>query len=288
MKQRNLKPTRWMSLGALVMLATVFAACGGDDGVPHATPTLTSTTPPTLRVEGEIVVFAASSLTDAFKEIGKAFESENPKATVTFNFAASSALAVQINEGAPADVFASADETQMRVVSEKTGIEDQQVFATNVPVVVVPKKANAIQSFQDLAKPGVKLVIAGKDVPIGRYARDIFAAATGASGVGADFSDKVLANVRSEEANVRGVLTKVQLGEADAGVVYTTEVAAAANDVRAIAIPDRYNVIARYPLAVLKASKRIAAARAFVGYVLSPAGQAILAKYGFGKLPAVP
>ena len=236
---------------ALLAGAALSACCGNGSGGDSGT------------IGGEMTVFAASSLSEAFKEVGAAFEKANPGTEVTFSFAASSALAVQINEGAPADVFASADTAQMKNVIDQGNAEGSTVFATNTPVVVVPKD--------------------GKDVPIGRYAREVLAKASGTGGISPDFSDRVLANLKSEEANVRAVLTKVQLGEADAGVVYKTDVGAAANEVRVIEIPTAYNVVAEYPIAVLKASKNQVTAAGFVAFIRSAAGQAIMEKYGFVK-----
>ncbi len=272
----------WPSaLALLVLLVPLLgAACvGDDDAMPTAS--LAATPAP---VEGEIVVLAASSLTDAFKEAGTKFTETNPKAKVTFSFAASSALSTQINEGAPADVFASADSAQMKIVTDKGNATDPVVFATNLPAVVVPKSGSPVQSFNDLAKPGVRLVLAGPEVPIGRYARDILTNASKASGgVSADFSGKTLANLKSNESNVRAVLTKIQLGEADAGIIYTTDAATATIDVKVIDIPTQYNVIAQYPIASTKGGKNAAGAKAWLAFILSPDGQAVLAKYGFGK-----
>jgi molybdate transport system substrate-binding protein len=234
-------------------------------------------------IRGEITVFAASSLTDAFNAIGKGFEGAHPGTKVTFNFGASSALATQINEGAPADVFASADDVNMQVVAGKGGVGTPTPFASNTPVVVAANNSTLVQSFADLATPGMKLVLAAKDVPIGRYARAILSNASSSGGIAPDFAARVLANLKSEEANVRAVLSKVQLGEADAGVVYRTDIAAAAGGVREIAIPQQYNVVAQYPIAAVKRSKNGETAQAFIDYVLSDAGQAILARYGFGK-----
>lgn len=254
---------------ALLVGAALSACCGnGSDGDPGT-------------IDGEITVFAASSLSEAFKEVGAAFEKANPGTEVTFNFAASSALAVQINEGAPADVFASADTAQMKNVIDQGNAEGSAVFATNTPVVVVPKDGKAVATFADLAKPGVKLVLAGEDVPIGRYAREVLAKASGTGGISPDFSDRVLANLKSEEANVRAVLAKIQLGEADAGVVYRTDIVAAAGDVRVIEIPAPYNVLAEYSIAVVLGSPNGVTAAAFTAFVRSKDGQAILEKYGF-------
>ena len=266
----------WLARTAIACVAlaagVASVACRGDDeSGADGSPS------------GEITVFAASSLTDAFKEAGTAFESKHPGTKVTFNFAASSALAVQINELAPADVFASADQVQMKLVTDKANAIEPLVFVKNTPVVVVPKTNSEVATFTDLAKADVKLVLAGPTVPIGRYAREIFVNASGAGGVSADFSTKVLANLKSEEANVRAVLTKVQLGEADAGVVYKTDVGAAANDVRVVEIPAAYNVVAEYPIAVVKHSKNSATAAAFVAFIRSDEGQTIMEQYGFTR-----
>lgn len=263
-------PTR-MALAAAVLSALV-VACGGegDDSGSSAS-------------ERGITVFAASSLTESFKEIGAAFEDANPGSRVSFNFAASSALATQINEGADADVFASADAAQMKVVADKGSAGEAVIFAKNTPVVVVPKDSAAVRTFADLAKPGVKLVLAGPEVPVGRYSREVLAKASGEGGISADFSEKALANLKSNEANVRAVLTKVQLGEADAGIVYKTDVAAASGEVTVIEIPTQFNVVAEYPIAVLEDSGERATAEAFVAFVRSAEGVGILEKYGFVK-----
>jgi molybdate transport system substrate-binding protein len=235
-------------------------------------------------VSGEVIVFAASSLTDAFKEAGTKFQETFARARVTFNFASSSALAIQINEGAPADVFASADTVQMKNVADRGNATSSAIFATNVPVVVTPGSGSPVASFADLAKPGVRLVLAAPEVPVGRYARDILAnASKAAGGVSPDFSERVLANLRSDEANVRAVLAKVQLGEADAGVVYATDAAVAASDLEVVDIPTAYNIVARYPIAALQGAKNPVAARAWITFITGADGQAVLAKYGFGK-----
>lgn len=263
---------RFFILLSLVLGAAL--AAGGCDNGPE---------PDGNRIDGEITVFAASSLTEAFREAGAAFERANPGTKVTFSFAASSALAVQINEGAPADVFASADANQMKSVTDEGNAAAPTTFAKNTPVVVVPKDGTAVTAFADLAKPGIKLVLAGKDVPIGRYSREILEKASGPGGISPDFSERVLANLKSDEANVRAVLTKVQLGEADAGIVYKTDLASAAEDVRAIEIPAAYNVVAEYPIAVVGGTKNEATAAAFVAFLRSAEGLAILEKYGFAK-----
>ncbi len=280
------------ALLAVLLLAVLAAAACGDDSNSSNAPQPPGTASGAAsgatgaatkaRLSGGITVFAAASLTDAFNAIGKQFESANPGTKVTFSFAGSSALATQITQGAPADVFASADTKQMKVVTDQAAAETPVTFATNVPVVVVPKDDTVVQSFEGLAKAGVKLVLAAPTVPIGNYARTIFTNATGANGVSATFSDDVLKNLVSNETDVKAVLAKVQVGEADAGVVYTTDAATVKDDVKTIEIPQQYNVIAQYPIAALKDSGHLDVAEAFVQYVTSDAGQAILKQYGFG------
>ncbi len=280
------------ALLAVLLLAVLAAAACGDDSNSSNAPQPPGTASGAAsgatgaatkaRLSGGITVFAAASLTDAFNAIGKQFESANPGTKVTFSFAGSSALATQITQGAPADVLASADTKQMKVVTDQGAAETPVTFATNVPVVVVPKDDTVVQSFEGLAKAGVKLVLAAPTVPIGNYARTIFTNATGANGVSATFSDDVLKNLVSNETDVKAVLAKVQVGEADAGVVYTTDAATVKDDVKTIEIPQQYNVIAQYPIAALKDSGHLDVAEAFVQYVTSDAGQAILKQYGFG------
>lgn len=285
--------------GILVaVVAAVFAGCGDDSNedstattaaaststTAAATTAAATSTPTAVPLKGDLTVFAASSLTDVFNATAKAFTAKYPGVNVTFNYASSSALSTQINEGAPADVFASANDAQMKVVTDAGHASNPKTFATNLPVVIVPANSTAVTAFADLAKPGLRLVLAGPDVPIGAYARQIFAnAAKATGGPGADFSERVLANLKSDEANVRAVLTKVQLGEADAGVVYSTDAAIALKDVKIIEIPTAYNVIATYPIAAVKDSKHADAANAWVAFVLSSDGVAILKEFGFGQ-----
>lgn len=261
---------------ALPLSLTAGLACN-DDAEP-----LTTAPGSGGSLSGTITVFAAASLTDAFTAAGESFEAAHPGTKVRFNFAASSALATQLNEGAPADVFASADETQMRAVADKGNVEDARTFAINTPVVVVPSGSDRVSTFSDLAKPNIRLLLAAPEVPIGRYGRQILANASAADGgISSDFATRALATLASNEPNVRSVLAKVQLGEADAGIVYTTDLRAASGEVRAIDIPGRYNVVARYPIAVTRDSARSDVARAFVDYILSMEGQALMHQFGF-------
>jgi molybdate transport system substrate-binding protein len=236
------------------------------------------------RIQGELTIFTAASLTDAFKEMAAQIEQANPGTKLTFNFAGSPTLRTQLAQGARADVFASADEPNM-YGAEKDGTisGEPQIFARNLLVVVVPAHNPAgIKTLQDLAKPKLKLVLASKDVPVGNYSRQALDKMSQDPAFGNDFAKRVLANLVSEETNVKQVASKVQLGEADAGIVYSTDVTPATRSaVQVINIPPEFNVIAKYPIAVVKGARNESGARAFIKYVLSPAGQAILTRHGF-------
>jgi molybdate transport system substrate-binding protein len=236
------------------------------------------------RIQGELTIFTAASLTEAFKEMAAEIERANPGTKLTFNFAGSPTLRTQLAQGARADVFASADEPNM-VGAEKDGTIGgaPQIFARNLLVVVVPAKNPAgIDTLHDLAKPKLKLVLTNKDVPVGNYARQALEKLSQDPSYGSDFAKRVLANLVSEETNVKQVASKVQLGEADAGIVYSTDVTPALRTaVRVLQIPAEFNVIAKYPIATVKGAHNEAGAQAFIAYVLSPAGQAILARHGF-------
>lgn len=277
-------------LALMVALAVLFAACGGgDDSTATSSITLTaaaSGTPTPKPLSGSITVFAASSLTDAFNEIGTKFKSANPGVAVTFNFGGSSALRAQLEQGATGDIFASADTNQMGL-AKTSGVvaSDGTVFAHNRLVVIVPKANPAgIATLQDLARSGVKIVLADTTVPVGKYARAFLTAASADPAYGSNYSDKVLANVVSNASNVGEVASAVQLGEADAGIVYVTDVTSAlAPDVTTIAIPDSVNQIATYPIAVTTNASAKTVAQAFIDFVTSSAGQAILVSHGFIK-----
>lgn len=280
------------ALTVLLAMAFAIAACGdGSGATPSSTVASATGAAMPTPLKGDITVLAAASLTDAFKEAGKAFETANPGVRVTFSFAASSALVTQIDQGQPGDVFASADGANMKKVTDKNQAANPVVFATNVPVLVVPASGAPVSTFEDLAKPGVKLVLAAPSVPIGNYARQTLANASSPNGgIAPGFSDQVLANLKSNETDVRAVLAKVQLGEADAGIVYTTDAAIAKGDVKTIAIPEKYNVVAQYPIAALAESKHKDVAGAFIAFITSDTGQALMQKHGFGRpaLAAVP
>ena len=243
------------------------------------------------RLQGELTIFTAASLTDAFKEMGANLEQANPGTKVLFNFAGSPTLRTQLAQGARADVFASADEPNMQGAQKEGSIASEpRIFVRNQLVAIVPA-ANPAQvlRLQDLAKSGVKLVLTNKEVPVGNYSRQALTKMSQDAAFGAEFTTRVLANLVSEETNVKQVVAKVQLGEADAGIVYSSDVTPAVRGaVQVLAIPESFNVIARYPIAVVREAPNAAGARAFIDYVLSPAGQAILTKHGFLALEPPP
>jgi molybdate transport system substrate-binding protein len=217
--------------------------------------------------------------------MGDAFTASNPDAKVTFNFAGSGDLVTQITQGAPADVFASANQKQMDVVITAGEIMSgaERTFARNRLVVVYPRDNPAkLAALKDLANPGVKIVLANKSVPVGAYALDFLGKASKLPEYTAEFSPTVVKNVVSYEENVKAVLSKITLGEADAGIVYTTDAATVTDgSIGMLDIPDSLNVIASYPIAVTKSAKNADLAQKFFDYVLSPDGQKVLVKYGF-------
>ena len=228
-----------------------------------------------------LTVYAAASLTNAFTDVGKAFETEHPNVNVIFNFGGSQNLRTQIEQGALADIFASANTKEMDtlVTANLVSVNAPKVFLTNRLVVILPKDNPAhILSLEDLIKPGLKLVLAAEEVPAGKYARQVLDNLN--KELGADYKDKVLANVVSNEDNIRQAVTKVQLGEADASIVYISD-AVALSDLQTIEIPLDVNVIAEYPIAPLGNSSNLDLANEFIAYILSPDGQAILGKWGF-------
>jgi molybdate transport system substrate-binding protein len=238
----------------------------------------------TLVVAKTLTVLAAASLTESFTELGKLFESQNPGVTVSFNFAGSQQLAQQLDQGADADVFASASTKYMdaAVTSKRVNKADSQVFVTNRLIVIFPTANPAgIIALTDLAKPGLKIDLEDKSVPAGQYSLDFLDKAVKATGFDANFKANVLKNVVSYETDVKAVVSKVSLGEADAGIVYITDYNAAKDKLGKMDIPDALNTVATYPIAPISDSKNAGLAKAFVALVLSPDGQAIMLKYGF-------
>lgn len=235
-----------------------------------------------------LTVFAASSLTDAFTEIADLFEVQNPGTEVLLSFAGSSELATQLAEGAPADLFASANGQQMQNARDAGRIAGEPVyFLTNSLVVIVPADNPAgIETLADLAAEGVRFISAAPGVPIRTFTEQLLAKAAADPAYGASFRGAVMGNLVSEEANVRQLAAKVALGEADAGIVYKSDVTAdIAGQVGVVAIPEAVNVVAVYPIAVVDDSENIEIAQAFIDLVLSAEGQQILARWGFGPAP---
>ena len=246
--------TRIRLAAVLAVAALLLAACGGDDSGGQS--------------PAELKVFAAASLTGAFNELGQRYTSANGGTKVIFNFAGSQALATQIQQGAPADVFASADLDNMDKVEGLAGTP--QSFASNLLQIVVEKgNPEGVKGLADLAKRDLKVVLAAAEVPAGRYAKQVL--------------DQAGVSVQpvSQEDNVKAVVTKVSLGEADAGIVYVTDVTAGGDKVEGVQLPDDQNVTATYPIATVKAGKDQAGAQAFMDLVLSDEGQQVLEQHGF-------
>jgi len=233
-------------------------------------------------ITGQLTVFAAASLTEPFTEIGKRLELSHPGLKVVYNFGGSQALRTQLEQGAHADVFASADAAQMDLAKKNGVVQGEPVFfVKNRLVVIVPKEDKAkIASFCDLGKPGLKLDLANANVPVGNYSRQVLSKAD--ANCGAGFGQKAMKNLVSEEENVKQVVTKVQLGEVDAGIVYISDVTPkVSTSVITVTIPDDANQIATYPIALTKEVKNLAAAHAFIAFVLSTEGQTILKVHNF-------
>ena len=251
------------AVAAVALLA--LAGCGGGTAAGPA-PGTSGT-----RVTGAVTVFAAASLTGAFTQLGKDFQAANPGTTVTFNFAGSSALATQIDQGAPADVFASAAPANMKTVTDAgNGDGTPTTFVKNQLVIAVPKgNPRNITGLADLVKPGVKVALCAAAVPCGAAAVTALAAA------------KVRLTPVTLEQDVKSALSKVKLGEVDAALVYRTDVRAAASDVDGVEFPESAGAVNEYPIVVLKGSRNRTAAQAFVAYVLSDKGRAVLTAAGF-------
>jgi molybdate transport system substrate-binding protein len=257
------KPARIAALGACAAALSVTAACGSSTSSPSSGP-----------VKGTVVVFAATSLTSAFNKIGTQFEQAHRGVSVRFNYSGSSSLATSIKQGAKADVFASADTTNMSTVtSSSDAVGQPKVFAKN-QLEIMTAKGNPmrISSVANLAKPSVKVVLCAPSVPCGSYAGEVFRKAG------------VTVRPVSEETNVGGVVTKVTLGEADAGMVYQTDIKANESKITGVPIPPNQNVVAEYPMVEVRGAPNAVAAKAFMNYVSSAAGQKVLTSFGF--LPA--
>jgi molybdate transport system substrate-binding protein len=268
-----------MRLPRPALLLTVLAAasalalsgCGSSDSDDSSTSSSSASASASAdTVKGTLTVFAAASLTESFTALGKDFEAKHPGATVKFNFGASSALATSIQSGAPADVFASASPKTMDTVVKSGDAADPKDFAKNTMEIAVPPANPAkIATVADLGKSGVKVALCQPQVPCGTTAKKVFATA------------KVTVKPATLGADVKAVLTLVQLGEVDAGVVYKTDVQAAGAKVKGIEIPDAQNASTSYPIAKLVKAPNADAATAFVDFVLSADGTTALDKAGF-------
>ena len=262
---------RFRSMTLAGALLSISMVPGADAAPARSAPTTT------------LSVFAAASLAEAFGEIAREFERAHPGVRVQLNLAGSQQLATQIEQGAAADVFASADTRWMDEARDRSLIAGaDSIFARNRLIVIVPRTNPArIGRLQDLARRGVKLVLGAEAVPIGRYSREVLRNLSRDPAAGADFVTRVLANVVSEEDNVKSVVGKVQLGEADAGLVYRSDVTPAVSRfVHFIVIPDSANVVARDPIAVVRGAPHPELARQFVALVLESAGQRAIERHG--------
>lgn len=244
-----------------VLIGIAVLACGG------------AARPATSGVSGSVTVFAASSLTDALTRVGEVLKTRYAGTSFTFNFGSSSTLATQIGNGAPADVFASADETNVqKVVDAKLTDGAPSIFASNrLAIAVAPGNPKGISSLADLTRAGLVVVLAAPSVPAGKYALE----SLGKAGV------KV--TPASQELDARSALNKVAIGEADAGIVYVTDVVSAGARVNGIDIPEQHQVVARYPIVVVSGTKNPELARTFVKYLVSDEGQRLLAGFGFSR-----
>ena len=245
--------------------ALVLAACSSSTSTPSASSSGAG------KVSGTVVVFAATSLTDAFNKIGAQFEKAHPGVTVKFNYNGSSSLATSITQGAPADVFASAAPANMKTVTDAgDAAGTPQVFTRNTGEIMVEKgNPKKITSVKDLANPAIKVAVCAPEVPCGAVATAIFKNAG------------VTVKPVSEETNVGGVVTKVTLGEVDAGIVYVTDVKESEGKATGVPIPASQNDITEYPIVQVKGAPNATAAKAFISYVLGPDGQQVLASFGF-------
>lgn len=258
---------------ALVMAAGL-VACSNSSASPPASP------PPT-----KLTVLAAASLTNVFPQIGALFSKDHPGVAFTYSFGGTDQLAAQIQQGAPADVFAGASTKYGDQLADGGQIKPYTVFCTNQLVLITPASNPAgIASPRDLATKPVKLVIGSETVPVGAYTRTVLSNLDSVYGSG--YSDRVMAKVVSNEDSVSSIVTKVESGEADAGFVYITDSLAAGSQVNTIKLPADAQAVAKYPIAVVSASKNATPAQQFADFVLTPPAQRLLQQAGFGPPPS--
>jgi molybdate transport system substrate-binding protein len=255
---------------AVALLLGMITGCGSSNRAPSSTSTTANNGE---KITGKISVFAAASLKHSFTQIGQLFKTDNRGTDIDFSFAGSSDLVTQLTQGAPADVFASADSKNMDKAAQAGLLAGDPVnFASNtLTIVVAPGNPKKIASFKDLAQPGLSVVVCAPQVPCGSAAQKV-EQATG-----------VQLHPVSEESQVTDVLTKVTTGQADAGLVYVTDAQGAGNKVTAVAFPESAGAVNTYPIAVLKQSKQPALARKFVDLVTGGSGQKVLSAEGFAK-----
>jgi len=234
---------------------------------------------PAPRKPEQLVVFAAASLREAFGSLAEEFEKSHAGVTLTFNFAGTQEIRTQLEQGAIADVFAAADTRHMSALRDAGMVEASTIFAQNEPVVVVAKeKGDSIPTFAELPS-AQRIVIGAPEVPIGKYTLQILERASTA--FGPDFRERVEARVSSRELNVRQVLAKVSLGEADAGIVYRSDLVAVRGQIGVLAIPPAINVVAEYPIAVVRSAPHKTLAREWIALTLSDRGAELLRVAGF-------
>ncbi len=260
---------RWTAVVAAVLLTGTVAGCGSDSSGSSSGSTASSGS----SGRTTLTVYAAASLTSTFTEIGTRFQAAHQDVEVRFSFGGSSDLVAQIQQGAPADVFASADTANMDKAVSAGAVEGHPVdFASNtLEIAVPPDNPAGVTSLQDLARPGTKVVVCAPPVPCGAAAQKV------------ERSSKVRIKPVSEEQSVTDVLTKVESGEADAGLVYVTDVKSAGDKVTGITFPESSSAVNTYPIAVLSDSKEPALAREFVTFVTGTGGQRVLTDAGFAK-----
>ena len=281
----SVRPRRLISLATIALLVAACSSSGSASPSvaapsPTAVPSTASTAP--SAAAANLTIYGAASLKAALADMKAAYETANPGSTLSISTDSSATLETQIEQGAPADVFLSADTKNPQALVDK-GLAAGAVakFAGNLLTVIAPTANTAgIQSPADLAKPGIKVIAAGDAVPITKYAAQLVANLAKQPGYPADFAAKYTANIASKEDNVAAVVAKVELGEGDAAIVYLTD-AKNSTKVTTIPVPDAANVPATYGAVAVKASKNADAAAAFITWLTGPDGQAILAKYGF-------
>lgn len=263
-----MRPRATATLAATVAITLALVGCGSSSSGSTSSAARAGST----SVSGTITVFAAASLKESFTTLGRQFESAHPGTKVAFSFGPSSGLARQITQGAPADVFASASPATMRLVTDAGAASAPTTFATNVMEIAVPAANPAkVSGLADLARPGVTVALCQASVPCGATATQVFTKA------------RLTVTPVTQEVDVKAVLSKVTLGEVDAGVVYVTDVRSAGRTVRGIPISKDVNASTSYPIATLRGSENRATAEAFTAFVLSPAGTTALTAAGFTR-----